>query len=293
MEFIQKEEIYKGWSGDKKYHVVSMEGTHYLLRVADITQLDKKQAEFHIMQKLAALGVPMCKALDFGVSQEGVYALQSWIDGIDAEERIPKLTQSEQYSYGCEAGRILKMIHSISAPQDREGWEDYFNRKMNRKIQKYQQCPIKYENGQAFLNYIHQNRHLLKNRPQTLQHGDYHIGNFMIGNDKQLYVIDFNRFDYGDPWEEFNRIVWCVQKSPLFASGMVNAYFDNKVPLAFWHLLALYIASNTLSSVSWAVPFGQKQIDIMLQQAKEVLLWYDNMQNPIPTWYVENNANEM
>ena len=29
----------------------------------------------------------------------------------------------------------------------------------------------------------------------------------MIGNDKQLYIIDFNRNDFGDPWEEFNRIV--------------------------------------------------------------------------------------
>ena len=28
--------------------------------------------------------------------------------------------------------------------------------------------------------YIAENRHLLKNRPQSYQHGDYHIGNMMI-----------------------------------------------------------------------------------------------------------------
>ena len=117
------------------------------------------------------------------------------------------------------------------------------------------------------------------------QHGDYHIGNMMIDRNGQLHVIDFNRNDYGDPWEEFNRIVWCAQKSPLFASGMVNGYFDDNVPMEFWRLLALYISSNTLSSVYWAIPFGQDEVNTMLNQAKEVLSWYDNMRNPVPTWY--------
>lgn len=68
---------------------------------------------------------------------------------------------------------------------------------------------------------------------------------------------------------------------------MVNGYFDGDVPLEFWRLLALYISSNTLSSVPWAIPFGQSEIDTMLDQAKEVLQWYDNMKNPVPTWYID------
>ena len=79
--------------------------------------------------------------------------------------------------------------------------------------------------------------------------------------------------------------VWCAQKVPLFASGMVNGYFDNDVPMAFWRLLALYISSNTLSSVYWAIPFGQDEVNTMLNQAKEILSWCDNMNNPVPTWY--------
>ncbi len=97
--------------------------------------------------------------------------------------------------------------------------------------------------------------------------------------------IDFNRNSYGDPWEEFNRIVWGAEQSPLFSSGMVNGYFDDNVLLAFWNLLALYISSNTLSSVPWAIPFGNDQIQVMIDQAKDVLRWYDNMRNSMPTWY--------
>ncbi len=238
-----------------------------------------------MQQKVAALGVPMCRPVAFGECWEGVYTVQTWIDGEDAESAIPLLPGARQYAYGLDAGHILRKIHSIPAPKAQEDWESRFNRKMDGKIQKYRECPVHYDNGQIFIDYIRENRCLLKGRPQVFQHGDYHIGNMMIDRDGKLQIIDFDRYDFGDPWEEFNRIVWCAQASPLFASGMVNGYFDDDVPLAFWKLLALYIASNTLSSVYWAVPFGQEEVNTMLNQAKDILRWYDDMRNPVPTWY--------
>ena len=292
MIFVTKSPINKGWSGDKKYCVTDKQGNKFLLRVSPLEQYDRKKSEYELMSRVSAMGVPMCKPLEFGTSDEGVYSVQSWIDGVDAEEVMSDLTDIEQYEYGLEAGRILKKIHSIPASEALEKWDIRFNRKIDNKIQKYTECPLKYENGQAFIDFINENRHLLKGRPQTYQHGDYHIGNMMIGNDKRLYVIDFNRNDFGDPWEEFNRIVWCAQASPVFASGMVNGYFDNAVPPEFWRLLALYISSNTLSSMPWAIPFGDKQIKVMVNQAKEVLDWYDNMKNPVPNWYVGKSAGE-
>lgn len=285
LNIIKKEPIYKGWSNDKKYCVTDENEMRYLLRISESSLHDAKLSEFHMMKKVAALHVPMCKPLEFGLCKEGVYSIQSWIDGVDAEEVIHTLSDTKQYVYGLEAGRILCKIHSIPAPDDQEDWEIRFNRKIDAKIKKYNECPIKYEGGEAFLTYINENRHLLKNRPQVYQHGDYHIGNMMIDRSGQLQIIDFNRNDYGDPWEEFNRIVWCGQKSPLFASGMVNGYFDGNVPIEFWKLLALYISSNTLSSVYWAIPFGQSEVETMLNQAKEILSWYDNMQTPVPSWY--------
>lgn len=285
MQFKTKEPINKGWSSDQKFCVADENGTRYLLCVSDIALRDKKQAEYHMMERVAAMGVPMCRPVAFGVCADGVYSIQSWIDGEDAEAVIPSCSDAEQYAYGLEAGRILRRIHTIPAPAAQEDWESRFNRKMDYKIKKYGECPVKYENGQAFIDYINENRHLLKGRPQVYQHGDYHIGNMMMDRNGQLHVIDFDRSDYGDPWEEFNRIVWCAQKSPLFASGMVNGYFDDDVPMAFWRLLALYIASNTLSSVYWAIPFGQDEVNTMLNQAEEVLSWYDNMRSSVPAWY--------
>lgn len=289
MKIVTKTPILEGWSEDKKYCITNEEGERFLLRVTDIGQFDKKQAEFNNMQRVAALGIPMCVPIEFGTCDDGVYAIHSWIEGKSAESVIPKLPPSKQYDYGIEAGQILRKIHSIPAPETQEDWEIRFNRKMDTKIRKYEECPIKYPKGQAFIDYSNANRHLLSGRPQSYQHGDYHIGNMMIDDAGKLYIIDFNRNDYGDPWEEFNRIVWCAQRSELFASGIVDGYFDNDVPTDFWKLLALYISSNTLSSVYWAIPFGEKEINTMLNQAAEIMSWYDDMKNIIPTWYKHVN----
>ena len=249
MNFKLKIPITKGWSSDRKYCVTDERGNRYLLRISDSAEHDKKLSEFDFMKQVASLGVPLFRPIEFGTCEDGGYSIQSWVDGEDAEEVMLRYSEDEQYAYGIDAGRILKLIHSIPAPDDTEDWEMRFNRKIDRKVKTYGECPLKYENGQLFIDFINENRHLLKNRPQVYQHGDYHIGNMMIDRDGKLQIIDFNRSDCGDPREEFNRIVWCAQTAPRFAAGMVDGYFNGNVPMGFWQLLALYISSNTLASL--------------------------------------------
>lgn len=279
--------IDKGWSEDKKYCVTKEDDTKYLLRISPIERFETRKALFSMLQKVSKLDIPMCKPVEFGTCKEGVYAIHTWIDGKDAEDIIPLLPETEQYVLGQKAGEILKKIHSIPAPENQEDWYTRFNRKTDIKIKKYHECGLRFDGDDKVIEYIENYPDLLKNRPQSFQHGDYHIGNMMIENGK-LSIIDFDRFDFGDPWEEFNRIVWCAQSAPHFATGMVNGYFSGTPPIEFWKLLAFYIGSNTLSSIYWAIPFGQTEIDTMMNQAADVLNWYDNMKSVVPKWYMED-----
>lgn len=129
-------------------------------------------------------------------------------------------------------------------------------------------------------------RYALGNRPQCFQHGDYHVGNMVITIKGELGIIDFNRIDYGDPWEEFNRITFCVNTSPIFASGYINGYFDDEVPDLFFRLIALYIASNQLSAIPWVISFGKKEVATMLKQAENIMAWYNGLKTYIPNWYI-------
>lgn len=287
--WILVEPINKGWSNDKKYYIKTREGKELLLRTSNILEYNKKKEELESLKILSNKNILMSRPIEFGICNGGsfVYLLLTWIEGRDAETILADLSEGEQYRLGIDAGRTLKRIHSISAPKSSLNWEERFNNKIDKKMANYHACPIKFQDDDKVIKYIEDNRHLLKNRPQTIHHGDYHVGNMIITPKGEIGIIDFNRMDYGDPWEEFNRITFCVEASPIFASGYINGYFDNKVPDLFFRLLALYIATNQLSSIPWAIPFGQEEVYQMLRITENVLSWYDNFTSYIPNWYVK------
>ncbi|WP_342388838.1 phosphotransferase family protein [Salinicoccus bachuensis] len=279
------EKLDKGWSNDSKYILRDDENRKYLIRLSDLDQKDKKMREYDLIQKCFAAGIPVQKPIAHGETDCHYYLLLEWIEGDEATDRLPRLPEAEQYKLGVEAGKNLWKMHQINLEQPEETWESKATRKIHRKISMYNECDYKYEKGHLFLEYIETHRHLLKNRRQVLHHGDYHVGNMIIDADHGFHIIDFNRHDIGEPWEEFNRIVWSAQVSPAFASGQVDGYFKNGVPDDFWQLLLLYICANTLSSLPWGIPFGRAQIEIFMKQAREVLGWHDDMQSVMPSWY--------
>jgi len=282
------ERLTLGWSSDQKYIITDESGQKRLLRTAKADQFETKRAEFEFLQKIEQLGVNASRPIDFGRFEGGVYTLYTWIEGESMESALPALPAKEQYELGYEAGRILRCIHSLPAPDGIEPWHERMGRKMDRKIRMACECEIEIPGREQMIAYINSHRHLLNNRSQCMQHGDYHCGNLVLTPDHHVDVIDFNRFDVAEPWEEFNRIVWCAQASPLFASGRINGYFheEGAVPSDFFPLVTMYILSNQLSSLPWAIPFGQKEIDVMLKQAKEVLSWYDGCTRDVPNWYL-------
>ena len=284
-KIVSRTLVDKGWSADRKYCARMADGTCCLLRISPADKLEGVSKCYSHMKEAEKLGISMCRALEWGTCQEGVYMLQSWVDGDDAEAAIPRLAPASQYSYGLAAGRDLRKLHSIPAPSDLQPWETRFGRKIDRKLRMYEDSALKYEEDIGMISYIRENRHLIASRPDSYQHGDHHIGNMMINSSGELILIDFEKEDHGDPWEEFNRIVWSAQAAPAFASGIVDGYFEGDVPQRFWQLLALYICINSLGSLPWAIPFGEGEILVMRRQQKQILEWYDHMRRIVPTWY--------
>lgn len=279
-------EIKEGWSHDSKFCVTDDE-RKYLLRIYHHCDFAIKKKEFELLQQLYSQGISMSEPIEISEYENGAISLWGWIEGDSLERVINDFSVVEQYQYGIEAGKILNGIHQIKAPSDILDWETRYQKKIQSKIDSYKACHLKYEDDSVFLRYVEENRNLIQNQPQVFHHGDYHINNLMIDENKQLVVIDFNRNDFGDPWEEFNRIVWSAQASEAFASGMIDGYFHHHVPEKFWKLLCLYISGNILSSLPWAIPYGEDEIQTMRNLANDVLSWYDHMNQDIPQWYLD------
>ncbi len=276
--------VNKGWSNDTKYKVIFGQEP-YLLRVSAIRLKDRITKLFDIMYQLDKYSVPICSPIKMSVVDGDIHALYSWIDGHDLNDMIDDFDENEQYQLGIVSGNHLRTIHRIEVPNHLEPWSIRFNKKIDNKIKKYRESNLKVDEIELFIHYVNQKRYLLNDRPQCFQHGDYHVGNFMINDSNELKIIDFDRYDFGDPWEEFNRIVWSAQKAPSFASGMIDGYFEQQVPDTFWELLLLYISSNTISSLVWGLEISEAEYQVMVDQMHEILQWYDYLKISIPKWY--------
>lgn len=281
-------EINKGWSSDRKYLVITENEEKFLLRISNGDKYKEKKEEYEALIRAFNMTKHLSRPIEFGRTKSGryVYSILTYAEGEDAEDMIRSFSKEEQYKLGYQAGQILKQIHSLPVPdgKDIEPWGERFSAKIDRKIKEYKECGVKLEGEDEFINYINENRDMIFNRPNVLQHGDYHIGN-MILDEKNLTVIDFNRFDYGDPWEEFNRIVFCAKASPAFATGRIDGYFDDDIPSDFFRLMALYIVNNALAGIPWGLALGKRDLDVMIENWNEVYRWYDGMKSVVPTWY--------
>ncbi|MGL5417686.1 MAG: aminoglycoside phosphotransferase family protein [Clostridium sp.] len=284
------EKINKGWSKDRKYYIKDNLGEEFLLRISDFEFYDIKRKEFDSMKRVYKLGINMSKPISFGVCGDGksVYCLLSWIEGKSVIEVIEELTDKEQYRLGIEAGKILKKMHTIEVPKEQEDWEKRMVKKISNHLMKYKGCGVRVPNDEFAINHINKNLHLLKGRSQRYQHGDFHIGNLIITSNRELGVIDFNRWDYGDPIEEFYKMVLFSRELSIpFSKGQINGYFNNNIPNDFFEILSLYIADVILSSVAWAIPFGEEAVNGMMERAKVILNDYDNFNLVIPKWFEE------
>ena len=283
--------VREGFSGDEKFRV-SGPGGECLLRISPEEKRERRLREYLAMRSLAPLSVNIPRALDFGDCEGGVYTLLSWVEGRPAQEILPGLAVREQRAIGRQAGAILRRLHTVPAPLAPD-WAEAYGRKMAHKIEAYRACPLHLPELDEFAAYVLDIAALLSGRPSTFQHGDYSVANMVLDASLCLGVIDFDRMDYGDSWEEFSRLPWSVACSPAFSRALLRSYFRGEPPAAFWPLLALYVAADQISSLPWAMSRGEDQVEVMQQQARQVRAWYDGPYGlSRPTWYCQDEADE-
>ncbi len=281
--------IEKGWSSDKKYFVESIAGKKLLLRISEISDYDKKKDEFEILEKLVNKDMPIPRPIEFGVCNNGnsVYSLLTWMDGEDAESVIPSFNESEQYNLGVKAGQVLFVMHSFTAPKGLPSWEQRILNKVKVKYAQYESCGIKVPHDDEILKFINDNLWCTKNVQRTFCHGDFHLGNMIIDKDREINIIDFNRWGYDDPYEEFNRLMVFTRRISIpFAKGQIHGYFDGEQPPeAFFRRMALYTAINALFSIVWSIPFGEEEIKGDLERSRMNYEDYNGFTTIIPNWW--------
>jgi len=281
--------IHKGFSADGKYLVYEGDDKPvYVLRTAAFKQTERKRAEFEAIGRIHALGVQTSEPVACGEIEELdlCYMVLRYVEGEDASERLPLMTPDEQYSIGVAAGRQLLMMHDVEAAEDLGAWSERRTVKHNRQLADYRLCGVKLPEEDAIIAFIEKQLPLMDGRPNRFQHDDFHPSNLLVQGNTYAAVIDFNRYDWGDPYHDFLKIPYFSSEVSIpFSIGQIDGYFNGQIPEDFWNLYALYSAMIMFGTISWTLQVVPEQIDSMMARIRRVLDDHQNFESVTPIWY--------
>ena len=282
---IKCDKLEKGWSKDEKFILVDITNNKYILRVSDTSLYEKRFNQYNLLKSLLHYNINCPKPLDFGyLNDNKIYMLISYMEGEVAEEKIIKYSNIDQYRLGVEAGIIMKKLHNYNGKTD-ESWWNKYKEKAIRKIDVYNNSMLKHKNSEFLIEYYKKNIYLMENRPQVLTHGDFHLGNMLI-HENHIVVLDFDKMNYADPFDEFKPYYWNVCISKYFETGLINGYFENKIPEDFFKILKFYTIEVLISHLPWAMTFGEKEVKIAFEMYDNVNEWYEDFNLEVPNWYM-------
>lgn len=278
------EPLDKGWSSDVKY-LLKRHGEIRTLRISTLKSLEEQRREYQHISSLT-LTEGIIKPLDYGLLEDSrTYILYEYAEGEDVRPQLATLPKEEQYDLGLQAGLILSKIHSVGpAAPDTVDQEESYNRKISRKIEKYHQHQVQFPGLTDAVDYISTHRHLLSDRPRALLHGDFHIGNMIVRQGK-LTVVDFNRYGFGDPYEEFDRMTMNIHYSSAFSKGLLHGYFQGSPPREFFEITKLYALTNAVGSIPWALENSPDSLSFVETMVADTLRHYADESTSVPAWY--------
>ena len=279
--------IDKGWSSDIKFLIKDKSGKKYILRLSSIDKRNEKEKEYEIITLFSSLSFPTSTPVDSGITEDGkyFYMILNWVEGEDLEKVLPSLSEDEQYKKGKEAGHILSLIHSIPL-KDEDIPTSTKKEKKLRQLKAYKESSVRIKGDDVVIEYLLDHIDDIWVEKPVYLHGDFHPGNLIYTNEGRIGVIDYNRWEVGDIYEEFYKgECFGVESSVPFVRGMIDSYYNYSVPDSFWRAFAFYSLHAALFSIKWAEKFGEEEVESMKKRGTRIISDFKDLSSCVPSWY--------
>jgi aminoglycoside phosphotransferase (APT) family kinase protein len=210
-----------------------------------------------------------------------------WIYGRQGAKGLKDLHPFKQYELGMETGLNLKLIHHCAIPKKLPPvWEKLQLKRYLHALDAYQFCRSKIAYEQKIISMIEDNLHLLANRPQKLLHGGFHTENMILSYEDSLSLIDFDRWQYGDPMFDLANVLTRIRRvSQPYATGILDCYFAFNIKDQDLRLMNLYAAIDLIEQV---VAARSEPADTTRQVLEHIQLFMRELhgcRNISPNWY--------
>jgi aminoglycoside phosphotransferase (APT) family kinase protein len=284
-------QITKGFSFEEKWKVTLQNKKSIFIK---IYHLDKKEFAYEIythLQKFYNLHVPVQLPIQFvEIPEESICAqVLTWVEGKDGEEILPSFSNEEQYQCGIQAGKALQTLHTVVQEEMGETWKTYRLNKYKRYMNMIKEEGYIYSYLDKIDEFVEKYCHYLDNRPLHFLHDDFHPSNLLFENHHFTAVIDFDRFEFGDPYHDFHKMALFSRSiSVPFSVGQIHGYFNGEPQNEFWIYYALYAALIIPSDIVWSHKVTPNNINEMWNRINQIVSDHQEFTSHVPTWYKES-----
>lgn len=276
----------EGFSSDLKF-VVSSGAGDLLLRVSPILEETQRRFEFDCIGRLHRKGIRCPEPVAFDTLSDWCFGLYTFFRGVCSLDVITGFGVEEQWAFGIAAGEQLRLMHeSLEAPLS---IDDFAVRgdKYRSHTADFETLGIRLPGQDAADAYVKRNLQLLKDRPTTFRHGDFHLGNLIADGPRLAGVIDFNRCDWGDPYDDFYKTAYFgASYSADYACAVVSAYFGGTPPDDFWPIFNVYVAAVLPADIVWTSKLYPGNLSGCLARCNWVIQNHDFQRGGAPSWWL-------
>ncbi len=298
VDIIQIEPVMKGFSDDRKFVLTSGTRKRFLLRITesdDARVLEARREMYALMNQLTGYSSLVPKGYGCWISRDthSCIMIHEYVQGDDGEESLLRYSPKAQYAIGYQAGLELKKIHQLPAPAGLASWYTRKKQKHERycDVCNREQLTPEELDLEPVHRYIADTIDLMKDARQTFQHDDYHPANLIIKNGELAGIIDFNRYDWGDPVHDFYKLAYYSRTISIpFSRGQIDGYFEGYLPPDFWKKYALYNAMSIIPTIVWSSRMAsrEKYRDVRANAIPLILTLirdHEGFRSAIPRWY--------
>ncbi len=296
--YTQVSPVTGGFSFEQKYLLTGEDAKPYLVRIARTPHPEddkRKREEYDVLSRLRQYSARVPGTITFGTTDDRTlcFMILTYCPGTDAERVLATLSHEEQYFLGIEAGRELKKLHAMPAPATQPEWSGAVSAKFQRKCCAFidRKLDLPGVGLPDLTAFVERNIPCIRNARQTFLHDDYHPGNLIIEEKKLSGIIDFNRYDWGDPVHDFVKLGYFSRAISIpFSAGQVEGYHGGSPPPEFWQRYSLYCAMTIVADVLWSDMYEEQggvsgEVNRALHWDRMVIADHEQFASAVPAWY--------
>ena len=278
LQFFKDKNIYDCDLQDDKY-IVNTDSGKYIVEIyeGDLESFLKYNKQNNYL--LYELNDKFAKIEDSGFENGYTFVIKKFIQNLTDQISVEK-----QIQLGSEIGKILRKLHENSQINDDTTWSKIFNYKINNLIYNYSMTNFRGDKDYIVFDYIENNRYLIESRKLS---NIYLFDNLcsIYADENNLNFVSKNVSYMADSFFEFRKINEADEKNRIFYYSLLKSYFNGKIPILFYRILAIY----TILDILEPKLNGENDVDLT-GEFDRILSIYNDFDCIIPVWIKETEG---